>query len=124
MEKKHRILIAEDDYAIALALKTILTNNFDCELTMASNGQEALEKALQGNFDLILSDWNMPIRTGCQFLWDLKQNEKTRDIPFLMLTARADKDSVVKAATAGVTDYVHKPFDRQLLIKKIEGLFA
>ena len=116
---KIRILIAEDDFAIALALKTILKNNFNCDLTVTSNGDEAWEKIKSSSFDLILSDWNMPFKTGCELLADVRNNDNTKDIPFFMLTARADKNSVIDAVKSGVSGYIHKPFDRADLIKKI-----
>jgi len=122
MDKKINILVAEDDFAIALALKTIINNNFNCNLSVAHNGTEAWDIVQNNDIDLIMSDWNMPIKTGCEFLRDVKASEKTRDIPFIMLTARADKDSVMQAATGGVMDYIHKPFDRAGLIEKLNGI--
>ena len=116
---KFKILIAEDDFAIALALKTILKNNFNCELTVTSNGDEAWDKIQSSPFDLILSDWNMPFKTGCELLADVRNYEATKTIPFFMLTARADKNSVLDAVKSGVSGYIHKPFDRADLIKKI-----
>jgi HD-like signal output (HDOD) protein len=116
---KLRILIAEDDFAIALALKTILKNNFNCELTVTSNGDEAWEKIQSASFDLILSDWNMPYKTGCELLADVRNNDSTKTVPFFMLTARADKNSVIDAVKGGVDGYIHKPFDRADLIMKI-----
>lgn len=118
-ERKVNILIAEDDQAIGLALHTILKNNLDCTLTLVENGEQAWQKLQQESFDLILSDWNMPVKTGEELLNDVKGSDKTRHLPFVMLTARADMDSVTSAVMLGVTDYIHKPFDREGLIKKI-----
>ncbi|WP_455210880.1 HDOD domain-containing protein [Kaarinaea lacus] len=120
MEKpKAQILIAEDDFAISLALKTILKNNFHCDLTVTSNGEEAWDKIQSTSFDLILSDWNMPFKTGCELLAEVRNNDSTKSIPFFMLTARADKNSVLDAVKTGVDGYIHKPFDRADLIRKI-----
>ncbi|MCG6970771.1 MAG: HDOD domain-containing protein [Gammaproteobacteria bacterium] len=118
-QPKLKILIAEDDFAIALALKTILKNNLNCELTVTNNGEEAWEKIQSNPFDLILSDWNMPYKTGCELLADVRGNENTKAIPFFMLTARADKNSVIDAVKGGVDGYIHKPFDRADLLKKL-----
>ena len=117
-----RILIAEDDYAIALALKTIVTGNIPCELDMASNGGEAWELLQNKHFDLVVSDWNMPVKTGAQLRLDMEKDPRLAAIPFIMLTARADKDSVITAIKAGITEYVHKPFDRAKLLEKIQLL--
>lgn len=121
---RKKILLAEDDYAIALALQTILQNNLDCDLTVTQNGQEAWDALLENTFDLILCDWNMPVKTGCELLNDVKLNLQTKNIPFVMLTARADKSSVIEALKTGVTDYIHKPFDRANLIEKIKSIIA
>ena len=119
-DSKINILVAEDDVAIALAIKTILKNNFNCDITVVNNGEEAWNKIKACQFDLILSDWNMPLKTGCELLEDIRKNEGTRSIPFIMLTARADKNSVIDAVKSGVTDYIHKPFDRLALIDKVK----
>jgi two-component system chemotaxis response regulator CheY len=96
-----------------------LKTNFNCESTVASNGDEAWGKIKSSPFDLILSDWNMPFQTGCELLTDVRNNDSTKPIPFFMLTARADKNSVINAVKNGVSGYIHKPFDRADLIKKI-----
>ena len=115
----YKILIAEDDYAITLALQTILKNNFDCELTVVHNGEEAIIEIQKQEFDLILSDWNMPLVTGYELLKQVRNSQHAQNTPFFLLTARADKSSVIDAAKAGVNGYIHKPFDRVDLIQKI-----
>lgn len=116
------ILIAEDDYAISLALKTILQKNINCKLTIVFNGQEAIDALNNKAFDLIISDWNMPVKTGQQLLEHVRRTANTRFMPFIMLTARSDKDSVINAAMCGVTDYIHKPFNRQDLVSKVSRI--
>jgi two-component system chemotaxis response regulator CheY len=115
----YKFLIAEDDYAITLALQTILKNNFNCELTVIHNGEEALSELQKHKFDLILSDWNMPLVTGYELLQQVRNSEVACNTPFFLLTARADKSSVIHAAKAGVSGYIHKPFDRIDLINKV-----
>jgi len=122
MDKKANILIVEDEYAISLAIKTILQNNINCQLTLCYNGQEAIDSLKNGAYDLVLSDWNMPVKTGQELLEYIRRNEKetVKSLPFVMLTARADRDSVIDAAKLGVTDFIHKPFNREQLITKIK----
>lgn len=119
-----KILLAEDDYAISLALKTIITNNFNCDLVVATNGAEAWAALQEETFNLIISDWNMPLKTGAELLTDIRSDKRLSNTSFLMLTARSDKDSVLDAIDAGVTDYMHKPFDRNMLIEKVSYLLA
>ena len=123
-KKTANILLAEDDFAISLALKTIIKNNIDCDLTLTRDGQEAIDALQEKTFDLVISDWNMPIKTGQELLEYIRANEKTINIPFIMLTARADKDSVINALKAGVTTYIHKPFNRDDLLSKINQVLS
>jgi len=122
MDKTANILIVEDDFAISLAIKTILQNNVNCQLTLCYNGQEAIDSLEKITYDLVLSDWNMPVKTGQELLEYIRGNEKeqVKTLPFIMLTARADRDSVINAAKLGVTDFIHKPFNREQLITKIK----
>lgn len=122
MSALKKILIAEDDYAISLAIKTIVSTSCECELTIAKDGEAAWQAVQSKSFDLIISDWNMPLMTGAELLNNVRGNGQSANIPFLMLTARSDKDSVIDAIKAGVTEYMHKPFDRQALISKISSL--
>lgn len=122
MSTQKTILIAEDDYAISLAIKTIITQSFECGLVIAKDGEEAWQAVQNQNIDLVVSDWNMPLKTGEELLKEIRENDRLAHLPFLMLTARSDKDSVLNAIDAGVTEYMHKPFDRQTLIDKISKL--
>lgn len=119
-----RILVAEDDFAISLALKTLLQANLPCELRVAKNGADAWQQLQNFPADLVLSDWNMPEKTGKQLLADIRNDPKLKTLPFLMLTARADKESVIQAVKLGVSGYIHKPFNRADLIAKVKNMLA
>ncbi len=124
MSTHKKILVAEDDYAISLAIKTIVNASCECELIMAKDGEAAWQAVQTHELDLIISDWNMPLITGEELLKNVRGNDQFTNIPFLMLTARSDKDSVIDAIDAGVTEYMHKPFERQALIEKIRKLLS
>lgn len=120
---KMKVMVVDDESNIALALKLIVSSNFDCEkVDTADDGQEAWERLQQEDYDLVLSDWNMPRMDGNQLLKMMRQTEKTKNTAFLMLTVRKDVESVASAVKAGVTDYVIKPFDKAVLIQRIEKL--
>jgi len=122
MTKQKNILIAEDDANIALAVKTLLrkpTNG--ANITIVADGQEALECLQQGHYDLLISDWNMPRLSGNELLVEVRANAATARLPFLMLSARSD---VVSSIKAGVTDYIAKPFDNAELIALVVKLLA
>jgi len=122
MDTHKKILIAEDDYAISLAIKTIVSTSFEGEPILATNGEAAWQAVQMQEIDLVISDWNMPLMTGQELLKNIRRNQQLAHIPFLMLTARSDKNSVLDAINSGVTEYMHKPFDRQTLIEKISQL--
>lgn len=120
-----RILVAEDEENIRLALMTIARKNLPCdEVVACENGQEAWEKIQAENFSLVISDWNMPQITGFELLEAMRGNQQTRDVPMLLLTARSDKSSVINALQAGVSDYITKPFDKDMLVQKAARLLA
>jgi len=120
-----RILVAEDEENIRLALKTIARKNLTCdEVVACENGQDAWEKIQAEHFSLVISDWNMPQKTGFELLEAMRGNAQTRDVPMLLLTARSDKTSVITALQAGVSDYITKPFDKDMLVQKAAKLLA
>lgn len=125
MIKQKNILIAEDDANIALAVKTLLrkpTNG--ANITIVSDGQEALEYLQQGDCDLLISDWNMPRLSGNELLAEVRANVATSQLPFLMLSARSDVASVVSPSGTGVTEFIAKPFDNAELVALVVKLLV
>jgi len=119
--KEFKILVAEDDDFISSALQSIVRKAFRCKiLSGARDGKEAWQMLLTDHYDLVISDWNMPNKSGYELLFDIRKNAGTRDIAFIMLTARKDKDSVLAGVQGGITDYIIKPFNKHVLIEKIE----
>lgn len=125
MDKQTNVLIAEDEANIALALKSIISKaETGAKITVAVDGQEALERLQTEKYDLVISDWNMPRMTGEELLSKVRANKNTEKLPFLMLTARTDVDSVKSALGLGVSDYIAKPFDNAKLAKKVINLLG
>ena len=119
------ILIAEDEENIALALKTIITKAIGgASITIVKDGDSALDAAFRTTFQLIISDWNMPGMTGINLLTVLRDSETTKNIPFLMVTAREDMPSVMSALESGVTGYLTKPFENQIVIDRITQMLG
>ena len=88
----------------------------------AENGQEALLKALAQPLDLIISDFNMPELDGMGLLRAVRGHQAIRKLPFILITGRGDRELVVKAAQAGVNNYLVKPFDHSTLRQKMEAV--
>ena len=121
--KKPTVLVVEDNAELQQYIQLVLKEHF--QVTLAENGQAALEKIkANGHPDLIISDLMMPVMDGYQFLEKLKGDPSTQQLPVIMLTARAEKDDRLKALRIGVDDYLTKPFDEEELIVRIGNLLT
>ncbi|MGC8554863.1 MAG: chemotaxis response regulator CheY [Candidatus Acidulodesulfobacterium sp.] len=119
-----RILVVDDFSTMRRIIKNILKQIGFTNVDEAENGQAALAKIGDGgNYDFVISDWNMPEMTGIELLKNVRANEATKDLPFLMVTAEAKKENVVEAVKAGVNNYIVKPFTAEVLQEKISKIF-
>ncbi len=123
---KAHLLVVEDNRDVQTYLKTLLDGHW--RLSMAENGQAAmdiLDSLPQGQqIDLIISDLMMPIMDGFQLVETIRNHPDYLHIPLIMLTARADQQSKLKALRIGVDDFLAKPFDEEELLARIEHLLA
>lgn len=76
-----------------------------------------------GDFDFLVTDWNMPGMTGIDLLKQVRADPRLASLPVLMVTAEAKRDQIIEAAQAGVNGYVVKPFTAQVLKEKIDKIF-
>lgn len=119
MEKKNRILLAEDESKLAQVIKDELTrNNFKVDI--ASNGNEATTLFVQNSYSLIILDINLPFKNGIQICKEIR--EKNKKIPILILTAIGQIQDKVIAFEAGADDYLVKPFHFDELLARIKVL--
>jgi len=88
----------------------------------AENGEDALRKLKSGDYGLVVSDWNMPVMEGLELLKHIRNDPQLKDIPFLMVTAEAEKEKVIEAIKAGVDNYIVKPFTGEVLKEKLEKI--
>lgn len=112
-----KILIVEDQQDSRALLRNMLSELGASQVFEASNGREGMrfvDSAFDG-LDMVICDWNMPNMTGMEFLRQFRSADT--HTPFLMVTGRADMNSVVEAKNAGVTAYIRKPFS----IKQLEA---
>jgi CheY-like chemotaxis protein len=129
MLKSKTVMIVEDNATIRRFTASVLKNQLNCtHVLQAASADEALEaikaiKRRHAPLDLILSDWEMPGMTGDEFLLEVRENLETTDIPFIMVTSRNDRDSIIMAAQAGVSEYIVKPFTATALMQKITRAF-
>ena len=118
---KVSVLIVDDAPFIRDLVKKALRSHFPgLQIEEAINGRKAQQVLSRASFDLILCDWEMPEMSGLELLqWFRGQPDKA-GVPFVMVTSRGDKENVVEAIQAGVSDYVGKPFTSEQLIAKVK----
>jgi two-component system chemotaxis response regulator CheY len=118
-----RALVVDDSKAIRVVLKKMLAEGGFEELYEASNGNEALE-VLEGGAtpDVILVDWNMPEMNGLELIRAVRSNADMRRIPIVMVTTETEYSQVVKALAAGASEYVMKPFTKDIIMDKLDML--
>ena len=90
------------------------------DVTEAADGADALAKFGKDSFDLVMTDWNMPNKTGLELAQDIRGQGSS--VPIIMITTEAEKSNVLEAIKAGVNDYLTKPFEVEDLAAKIEKL--
>ncbi|MDY0205394.1 MAG: response regulator [Pseudomonas sp.] len=117
---KVSVLVVDDAVFIRDLIKKSLRSYFPgIQIEEAVNGLKAKQILAKQSFDLILCDWEMPEMSGLELLEWFRQQPQFKTVPFIMVTSLGDKDNVVQAIQAGVTDYVGKPFTHEQLTTKV-----
>lgn len=114
------LLAVDDDPVVLEAINSALGATFN--ILVAQDGHEGIMLAAEQKPDIILLDIMMPGFDGFSTLMLLKDNEMTKDIPIVMLTAVGKKDKIITAFRDGASDYILKPFKKESLIQKIKKL--
>jgi chemotaxis signal transduction protein/ABC-type nitrate/sulfonate/bicarbonate transport system substrate-binding protein len=118
------ILLAEDSTTMRRMEVKILKELGFSKIIEAADGASAIEEMEKSAaVDLIISDWNMPNKSGMDLLLWVRGHERFRQVPFIMATGEGDKKEVKKAEDAGVTAFVAKPFTPADMMRKIEAAF-
>ena len=118
---KSKILVIEDDRALAKVLEyNLLQNGF--EVILSSDGQDGLQQARTKQPSLVLLDLMIPVIDGLEVCKRLRAASETRDLPIIMLTAKAEETDQVVGYSRGADDYVTKPFSVKVLIERVKSL--
>ena len=119
-----KILVVDDFPTMRRIVKTLLKQNGFGNVIEAEDGVKAYTE-LQTNQDIemIVCDWNMPNMTGLELLKTVRADPKIKHLPFLMVTAEAEKENIIEAVKAGVSNYVVKPFTGATLKEKMNKIF-
>ncbi len=115
-----KIAVIDDATMIRDLIKKFIHQNFsDAIVFDANNGQVGMSLLKRQPVDLILCDWEMPEMNGEELLRWVREQEKLKDTPFIMVTSRGDKEFVMKAIQSGVSDYLVKPFNNKQFLDKV-----
>ncbi len=117
---KKKILIVEDNEKLLASMCTLLEDHF--EVSEAKDGREGIDKAKLHKPDLIISDIMMPVASGYDLVEELKENDRTKHIPIILLTALGEDEKKIEGYNYGADDYIVKPFKFDVLLSRIKNL--
>lgn len=123
MNKDMKILVVDDFSTMRRIIKNLLRDLGFTNTSDADDGSTALPMLQGGNFDFLVTDWNMPGMTGIELLKAVRANPDLATLPVLMVTAEQKREQIVEAAQAGVNGYIVKPFTAVTLKEKIDKIF-
>jgi len=123
LDYKEKILVVDDFVTMRRIVKNLLKQLGYENIIEAEDGEQAYAKLKGGGFGFVVSDWNMPNLDGLGLVQKVRSDPELKALPFLMVTAEAEKEKVIEAIKAGVSNYVVKPFTAEILKEKIEKIF-
>ena len=123
MDVKMKVLVVDDFSTMRRIVKNILRQLGFENILEADDGMSALDVLRSQTVDFIISDWNMPRLSGIELLKAVRTSEEWKDLPFLMVTAEGQKENVIEAVKAKVSNYIVKPFTPETLAEKIKKIF-
>lgn len=123
MNKNIKILVVDDFSTMRRIVKNLLNELGYSDISEADDGKTALPMLQGGNFDFVVTDWNMPGMPGIELLKAIRADERLKAMPVLMVTAEAQREQIIEAAKAGVSGYIVKPFTGQTLKEKLDKIF-
>lgn len=124
VDKTMNILVVDDYATMRRIIKNLLKQLGFSNIYEAADGQEALGVIAETDFGLIISDWNMEPMTGLELLKQVRADDKTKHMPFIMVTAESKTENVIAAKQAGVNNYIVKPFNAETLKTKMSSVIG
>lgn len=124
VDKNMKIMIVDDYSTMLRILRNLLRQLEFNNVDEANNGDEALQKLREAQYNLIISDWNMTPMTGLDLLKHVRADAKLKHIPFIMVTAESKTENVIAAKQAGVSNYIVKPFNAETLKSKMSSVLG
>jgi two-component system chemotaxis response regulator CheY len=118
-----KILVVDDFSTMRRIIKNLLRDLGFTNVSEADDGSTALPMLKDGDFDFVVTDWNMPGMQGIDLLREIRKDDNLKHMPVMMVTAEAKKEQIVAAAQAGVNGYIVKPFTAATLKGKLDKIF-
>lgn len=118
-----KILVVDDFSTMRRIIKNLLRDLGFTNVSEADDGSTALPMLQNGDFDFVVTDWNMPGMQGIDLLREIRKDDSLKHLPVMMVTAEAKKEQIVAAAQAGVNGYIVKPFTAATLKGKLDKIF-
>lgn len=119
-----RILVVDDFSTMRRIIRNLLREIGFQNIQEADDGNTAWPMLQAGEFDFLVTDWNMPGMPGIDLLKAVRADDRLKTLPVLMVTAEAKREQIVEAAQAGVNGYIVKPFTAETLREKLDRIFA
>lgn len=123
-DQNMRFLVVDDFSTMRRIVRNLLKELGFSNVDEAEDGQVALHKLKNSQFDFVVTDWNMPNMTGIELLRAIRADAQLKHLPVMMVTAEAKKENIIEAATAGASSYIVKPFTAATLDEKLKKVFA
>lgn len=123
IDTKMKYLVVDDFSTMRRITRGLLKELGVEHIDEAEDGVDAFNKLKNGNFDFVITDWNMPNMTGLELLQKIRSDDKLKSLPVLMITAEAKKENIIAAAQAGASGYIVKPFTAATLSEKLNKIF-
>jgi two-component system chemotaxis response regulator CheY len=124
VDKTMNVLVVDDYKSMIRIVRGLLNQLGFRNVDEALDGPSALALIRSKTYGLVLSDWNMQPMTGLELLKEVRADERTKTLPFVMVTAEAKAENVVAARQAGVNNYVIKPFTLAVLKQKLTAVLG
>jgi len=119
-----QVLVIDDSATMRKIIRDSLSKMGNFEIIESENCDDGLQQLASIGINLILVDWNMPGMTGIDFTKAVRNNPALAKIPIIMITSNAEKQHVLSAVTAGVNDYIMKPFTVDVFTQKISNVVS
>jgi two-component system chemotaxis response regulator CheY len=124
VDKTMRVLVVDDYKSMVRIIRGLVEQLGFQNVDDATDGHSALGLLREKPFGLVLSDWNMQPMTGLDLLKAVRADERTKSVPFVMVTAEAKTENVIAAKQAGASNYIIKPFTLAVLKQKLASVLG